>query len=321
MAAGAHVREGCLLEEESNGAHAVGLKQTVLFPFVTLGSLINFCDCFMAGGTSRKNHSEVGSSYIHFNFTPNQDKATASLIGDVPRGVMLNQPPIFLGGQGGLVGPLRLGYGTVVLAGTVLRSDYPEGGKLLGQNRPAAYEMSFHQGFYADVKRRVRNNVIYVANMLALKLWYQHARRPFMTRSEWGHALFEGALSRLDLIVSERIERLRQLSEKMDLSIRIAEKITSSPQRETLIRQAREFQEHWPAMEKALSAGQEEGMETEARERFLRTFLDPKSGGGNYLQAVRCLDHDDAQLGTTWLQGVVDGLARQALGFLPSFLT
>jgi bifunctional UDP-N-acetylglucosamine pyrophosphorylase/glucosamine-1-phosphate N-acetyltransferase len=77
----------------------------------------------MAGGTSRKNHSEVGSSYIHFNYTPNQDKATASLIGDVPKGVMLNQNPIFLGGQGGLVGPCRIAYGTVIAAGSVYRKD------------------------------------------------------------------------------------------------------------------------------------------------------------------------------------------------------
>jgi len=119
MGGGAHVREGTILEEEASGAHAVGLKQTVLLPFVTLGSLINFCDILMAGGTSRKNHSEVGSSYIHFNFTPNQDKATASLVGDVSRGVLLNQNPIFLGGQGGLVGPARIAYGTVIAAGGI----------------------------------------------------------------------------------------------------------------------------------------------------------------------------------------------------------
>ncbi|HNU73385.1 MAG TPA: UDP-N-acetylglucosamine pyrophosphorylase, partial [Deltaproteobacteria bacterium] len=53
MGLGAHVREGSILEEEAGGAHCVGLKQTILFPFVTLGSLINFCDCLMAGGTSR----------------------------------------------------------------------------------------------------------------------------------------------------------------------------------------------------------------------------------------------------------------------------
>jgi UDP-N-acetylglucosamine/UDP-N-acetylgalactosamine diphosphorylase len=103
---GSHVRQGTILEEEARIAHTVGLKQTVLFPFVTLGSLINFCDCLMAGGTSRENHSEVGSSYTHFNYTPNQDKATPSLIGDVTKGVMLNQSPIFLGGQGGVGGAL-----------------------------------------------------------------------------------------------------------------------------------------------------------------------------------------------------------------------
>lgn len=56
MGPGAQVREGCLLEEEANGAHCVGLKQTILLPFVTLGSLVNFCDCLMAGGTSRRDH-------------------------------------------------------------------------------------------------------------------------------------------------------------------------------------------------------------------------------------------------------------------------
>jgi len=96
---GAHVRPGCLFEEGSSIAHSVGVKQTVFLPWVTAGSLINFCDALMAGGTGRKDHSEIGSSYIHFNFTPHQDKATASLVGDVPHGVLLNQPAIFLGGR------------------------------------------------------------------------------------------------------------------------------------------------------------------------------------------------------------------------------
>ncbi|MCK5348611.1 MAG: protein GlmU, partial [Desulfobacula sp.] len=39
VGSGAHVREGTIFEEEANAAHTVGLKQTILFPFVTLGSL------------------------------------------------------------------------------------------------------------------------------------------------------------------------------------------------------------------------------------------------------------------------------------------
>ena len=96
-----------------------------------LGSLVNFCDCLMAGGASPSDHSEVGSSYIHFNFTPAGDKSTPSSFGDVPQGVMLDQPAIFLGGQGGAVGPIRVAYGTVIAAGSVLREDVLEEGQLI----------------------------------------------------------------------------------------------------------------------------------------------------------------------------------------------
>lgn len=318
MSAGAHVREGCLLEEESNGAHTVGLKQTILFPFVTLGSLINFCDCLMSGGNNRKNHSEVGSSYIHFNYTPNQDKATASLIGDVPRGVMLNQPPIFLGGQGGLVGPIRLGYGTVILAGTVLRGDHPEGGKLLGQNRTSPYEMSFHQGFYADVKRRILNNIIYIANVIALREWYRHVRSLFMGGSDSGQALHAGALEKIQIVIEERLHRLKSLSEKMDLSIRIAEKITSGPQQETLIRQSREFQENWPAAENIFKDGREQGVQTEKRDLFIQALQDEIQKNNDYIHTIRGLDHGISLLGTTWLQGIIDDLTSRVLEHLPS---
>src|SRR5512137_1854447 len=184
MGSGAQVRECCLIEEEASGAHTVGLKQTILFPFVTLGSLINFCDCFMAGGTSRKNHSEVGSSYIHFNYTPNQDKATPSLISDVPKGVMVNQPPIFLGGQGGIVGPAVIGYGTVIAAGTDCRKDCPEGSKLLIGENNAFTEKTFHMCFYGSINRRVYNNILYLANLLALRQWYIHIRQPFFHRQD-----------------------------------------------------------------------------------------------------------------------------------------
>jgi UDP-N-acetylglucosamine/UDP-N-acetylgalactosamine diphosphorylase len=69
MGMGAHVREGCILEEEAGGAHSVGLKQTILFPFVTLGSLINFCDCLWpaapAAAITRKWEAPISTSILH----------------------------------------------------------------------------------------------------------------------------------------------------------------------------------------------------------------------------------------------------------------
>src|SRR5499427_6674265 len=124
----AHIRAGTLLEEEASTGHAVGLKHTVLMSFVTCGSLINFCDALISGGRSRKEHTEVGSGFIHFNYTPwgrTGDKATPSLIGDAVHGVFLRQPRIFLGGLSGIVGPQKVGFGSFTIAGQVLRREVP----------------------------------------------------------------------------------------------------------------------------------------------------------------------------------------------------
>ncbi len=319
MACGAQVREGCILEEEANGSHTVGLKQTILFPFVTLGSLINFCDCFMAGGTSRKNHSEVGSSYIHFNYTPNQDKATASLIGDVPRGVMLDRPPIFLGGQGGLVGPVRIGYGTVIAAGSVYREDCVDGGKLLSSaNRDI--EKDFHTGFYADIQRRVYNNICYLANLLALKAWYAHVRRPFLESSEGGSALYEGAVQKLEMALGERLKRFEALSEKMALSIEIGGKLFSGDTREVILKQQAELLTGWNELRACFTEEHEKRVGSDAMDAFLRVMEGKRTEkGDDYIGIIQTLSQEEKTPGTAWLQAVVDDIIGRAITVMPSY--
>ncbi|WP_027588311.1 UDP-N-acetylglucosamine pyrophosphorylase [Acidipropionibacterium thoenii] len=218
MGSGAHIRPGTILEEQANGAHTVGLKQTILFPFVTLGSLINFCDLLMAGGTSRQDHSEVGSSYIHFNFTPDGDKTTASLFGDVPRGVLLDQPPIFLGGQGGTVGPVATGFGTVIGAGSVLRDDVAEDGQLVLPASPQEVYRPVAPASYRRLSRIISKNVTYLANLSALESWYRQIRRLFFAQREAGPLILAGALVNLTDIRAERIKRLRTLVGRLEPS-------------------------------------------------------------------------------------------------------
>jgi acetyltransferase-like isoleucine patch superfamily enzyme len=173
----AHVREGTLLEEEASTAHAVGLKNTVLLSFVTLGSLINFCDVLMAGGTSRRDHSEVGSGFIHFNFTPwgqHGDKATPSLLGDVVHGVLLDQQRIFIGGSGGMVGPRQVGYGSIVAAGQVLRRDIGAGRLVLDVPQPT--DRPAHEPRRDRTERVIAQNAAFIAQLVALQQWYRAVR-------------------------------------------------------------------------------------------------------------------------------------------------
>jgi UDP-N-acetylglucosamine/UDP-N-acetylgalactosamine diphosphorylase len=214
LGAGAHAREGTLLEEQASTAHTVGLKQTILLPYVTLGSLINFCDCLMSGGTSRRDHSEVGSSYIHFNFTPDGDKTTPSLFGDVVHGVLLDQPAVFLGGQGGAVGPVTVGFGSVVAAGSVLRSDVGPG-KLVVVGPPPAMTVDRSPADYRSANRIVAKNLRYLGELAAMQAWYRHVRAPFFAAQELGPEVATGALAMLESARAERISRLRAMLAKV----------------------------------------------------------------------------------------------------------
>ena len=311
---GSHVRVGTIIEEEASIAHTVGLKQTILFPFVTLGSLINFCDCLMAGGTDRKNHSEVGSSYIHFNYTPNQDKATPSLIGDVPRGVMLNQNPIFLGGQGGLVGPCSLEYGTVIAAGTIHRKDERRPGRLIFGGSGKSGNVPYSPGRYQGEKRIVVNNIIYIANLIALYQWYKIVRSQFIS-PEFNQMLRDGAMKQIDIGIDERIWRLEEVIFKFQAQ-------NEELEHDSVKRQNRqsELSERWPELKDFLKSSRSKGRDVSVRDRFLEDIhkvIDQE--GKSYLRVIKNLDQETAAIGTDWLQGIVDEVTRGAFDIIPSF--
>jgi len=313
MGLGAHVREGCILEEEANGAHCVGIKQTILFPFVTLGSLINFCDCLMAGGKSRKDHSEVGSSYIHFNFTPDGDKTTASLIGDVPRGVMLNQPAIFLGGQGGIVGPLRMGFGNVVAANSVLRSDFPEDNKLIVGKSYSGKTVNFKPRAYIGLHRIVGNNIIYIANLMALEQWYIHVRRPFLESQEFGQLIYSGLLDKLTLAKKERIKRLQVLAEKSKI---LPE---NEKERKSDTAGRNEFHERFLEIEGLFAGGIQTGEIQKCRDDFLFASESIRGEkGANYISVIQGLPAHVSEKGVLWLQKTVDTFCEQVREIVPS---
>ncbi len=311
---GAHVREGTILEEQANAAHNVGLKQTILFPFVTLGSLINFCDCFMAGGTSRKDHSEVGSSFIHFNYTPNQDKATPSMMGDVHQGVMLHLKAIFLGGQGGLVGPVRIGYGCISAAGSIIRKNELRKNRLLlgGSFKEASFPRK--SNVYTNVLHIYNNNIYYIANLIALAIWYRHVRFLFVKKNSLSAQLYEGMVENLNVCIDERIKRLKDFSVKLDYS------------RQELISQGRD-KDSKPIVlhdktilsiksaENVFDLQLKKNNITPEGERFIK-FIKNKAGDhgvNNYIEVIQRLSNDERESGSQWLKGIEQEIIDQLM--------
>ena len=222
VGANAHIRAGTLLEEEASTAHAVGLKHTILMSFVTMGSLINFCDALISGGSSRKKHTEVGSGFIHFNYTPrgrHGDKATPSLIGDVVQGAFLRQPRIFLGGLSGIVGPQKIGFGSLTIAGQVLRREVPSNRIVGDVPRKVDKESS---ALYEAPSRILKSNLEYIGQLCALRAWYRNVRLPRIPAdSDYEHlrVVIGAALELLSVCIDERVQRLTQYLEERKLAI------------------------------------------------------------------------------------------------------
>lgn len=205
-----HGRAGTLLEEHASTAHAVGTKQTILLAFATLGSNINCCDALLAGGTGPKDHSEIGSGFIHFNFTPYGpagDKATPSLFGDVPGGVWLRSQRIFLGGAGGVVGPVSIGFGTVLAAGSVWRRGRGAGVLALAERLPER-DLAFSAAKQGRVREKLLANLRYIGNLRALQGFYRGVRLPLAAGQEDQVAVLQAALVLLSESVEERVKQL-----------------------------------------------------------------------------------------------------------------
>ncbi len=296
----AHIRPGTLFEEQASAAHAVGLKQTILMPFVTLGSLINFCDVMMCGGTDRRNHGEVGSSYIHFNYAPQQHKATPSLIGDVPHGVMLDQPPVFLGGQGGLVGPARISFGTITAAGVICRRDITQPGKLLaGGTVQRSQLIDYDPRLFRDTKRIITNNAVFLGNLLALREWYRIVRRPLMKDVAFLDACWKGAMERLDEALNER---LRQLDKLVDAFSRTA----NLPGHKATDETQTIFIRKWPNIRSAI----QKQVETETTGITPPTNIQAalhNTKGNDYVTFIREMNGESRTTATKWLQSIVNG--------------
>ncbi|MFH2058042.1 MAG: protein GlmU [Pseudomonadota bacterium] len=309
---GAHVRKGTILEEEANAAHTVGLKQTILFPFVTLGSLINFCDCFMAGGTSRKNHSEVGSSFIHFNYTPNQDKATPSMFGDVHNGVMLRSSPIFLGGQGGIVGPVRIGYGCISAAGSIIRKNELKEDRLILGGAYKDMSMPRQFGIYNKVAQVYNNNIYYIAGLIALNAWYKNIR-PLFVYDEFSKYLVQGLQENLSICIQERIDRLFHFGEKLEISkekliFQLKYKTSASIVTHEKVLQKIEI------LQKILNHALKDDSVNAAGVKFIKIVQEKiNSSNKNYIEVIQHLNTIEQNIGSRWLLDIEQPILEKLL--------
>ena len=306
---GFRVRKGSLYEEDANSAQHTDTKMTILFPWVTLGSNINWCDILVAGGSGpgAGRFSEIGSGAIHFNFTPRGDKATGSLLGDVVDGVFLNEERLFIGGHASLVGPLNASFGAITGAGGRFHRNLRRGLNLAAPPSQEAESASFDMEIYGSIYRIYTHQIEVVGQLCALDAWYGQVRERLAASDPDRSALYARGREMVRLNVSERIAQLGALAGKMERSVALLRREGDDDPR---IVQHRALLEHWPSIEAhLLGAG---GRATEAPAALMEA-LDPSAAQaeGRYTRAIQGLPPMAADEGRQWLRGIVRDVASE----------
>ncbi|MFA5624058.1 MAG: hypothetical protein WC966_03235 [Bradymonadales bacterium] len=288
----AELREGTLLEEGAELGHTVGLKQSILMPECIVGSLVNFCDALLSGGRSRRVHSEVGSCMALYNYSPWGNKF-ASLFGDVARGVLLNQAPIFIGGQSQIVSPVHVDFGSVLAAGSKLQRDV--GKSRLVLNAAKDLDMEFNPKRQSRVLHKIQKSCQYVGNLYALWHWYQQVRRYFAKNDAFLLACYREAEKQIEAGIDERIKRTQKLLDSLAESLDEHKKANN----------AREIKEHEYLVMESKNIVQRLRTTLPVQDfSFLNAHLNAFEAK-DYRDCIRALDSELAQRASNALDAVV----------------
>ena len=133
--------------------------------------------------------------------------------------------------------------------------------------------------------RTIENNVVYLANLAALRRWYVDVRALFVGK-RFPAELHAGLVQTLDRAIAERLKRLNQFFEIME---------------------KRDLLERWPEFADTYRKRLEQAGDTAKRDSFLEVLAaKAREEGKRYLNVIRSLSKEEAAAGTAWLQGLVE---------------
>jgi UDP-N-acetylglucosamine/UDP-N-acetylgalactosamine diphosphorylase len=180
--------------------------------------------------------------------------------------------------------------------------------------------LSYSPGRYRNEKRVVHNNIIYIANLIALGQWYRHVRSQFISEY-FPKPLLTGLEEKLNRAISERVNRLEALCDKIQISLEMETKKKGAPERSSpALKQKQELVTRWPRMKDLLNQSRAETGEAGDRDAFLENVRKGiKKTGLDYISVIQGMPPSDAAIGTQWLQGIVDRVVNEALNVIPSF--
>ena len=172
--------------------------------------------------------------------------------------------------------------------------------------------VAFTPGKFRSDKRIVVNNIIYIANLIALKQWYEQVRTLFIS-NRFPRALLEALQEKVDMAIGERISRLEAVCLKKPAD-------GQEGQSAQIIKaDVWSFDERWPELKEIFKVQPADAAGASLRDQFLESVCQGISTfGQDYIRVIQGLDPADSAMGTRWLQGIVDNILSGSKKIIPS---
>lgn len=202
-----------------------------------------------------------------------------------------------------MVGPVEVGFGAVLAAGSIVRKDVPENALVATSGRSVRIK-GFDRRRRGSVRRAFATTAKLVATLHSLDAWYRTVRIPHASGRE--RALLTSARSQIQAQARERAKRLSRVVSV--LGERDARK--GSARRKSIAREHRHLVAIWGELRDLLEKPVAPGAPPPD---FLEGYRQARQSGDRHLDAVRAAP--GAQATAKWLNGMVDGvtLRTQAL--------
>jgi len=174
-------------------------------------------------------------------------------------------------------------------------------------------------GIYKSVKRQALNNIIYLANLIALLHWYRHVRILFISR-RFPETLFNGLIKNLEDAIETRIKAFKVFCDKLQYSSETYRETYKNNVSALLLHQKSELYEKQNAVEDLFLKCMHDVVNKTAPDLFLAEVKDniKQEEKQRYIKTIKSLDEKTGKIGTKWLQEIVDHITGQVITILPS---
>jgi len=312
----AEIRGGSLLMDQSETSHTVGCKMTILGMKVVVGSVVNYCDVFVSGGTEDAfSFTEIGSGAIHYNFTPSGLKFS-SLIGPGAVGEFFGLfPQTFIGGQTKIIAPVSIGSQVLIPAGLSVRQSVPSG-KLYVESPLHSVQKNFSLHMLTSTIEKVQTTAQCILHYKALSLFFQKVRLLFaqIQKDAFLESLLQQAIETVQANINER---MYWLFSDIGLFSKLAnsEKIHVQQLEQTTVEKKVTFHLQEIAEHQALQNIQQE-LQQILIEKFPTIPLENEfieiwkqhvqsQTWQDYFSCMIALSKENKKLGSTWLQSLI----------------